>query len=200
MKIRFMIMAFAAALACVLGTSAFSFASSPSPATGVVRVESGGHIVNHVIPAALASKINSGNWRNLSTQQLASAGIRPRMNLGAARVTAVAAPMRAKSGSAEPQSASGCNYGAYDSMCIYVFGSKLLVDDWDTSVSNYFGLNRCTYAGYWVVGVLTGTSNVVCGNGDFWAYSTPAQYYINGTQLCNTWLNWAGKPCETVHS
>ena len=85
MKIRSLIMAFVAALACVLGTAASSYASSSGPATEVVRVESGGHIVNHVVAAALANKINSGDWRNLSTQQLASAGIRPGMNCGHAR-------------------------------------------------------------------------------------------------------------------
>ena len=193
MRIRSLIIAFAAAVACVLAAATSAYAST-APATGIVRVQSNGHVVDHVVSAALASKINSGDWRDLSMQQLASAGIHPGMSSGGAAITAAAGPKIA------PRSASGCNYSLYDAMCIYVFGSGLLVDDWDTSVSNYFALNKCSYAGYWVAGVLTGTSNVVCGNGDFWAYSTPAQYYINGTQLCNTWLGWAGKPCEKVVS
>jgi hypothetical protein len=164
------------------------------------------HIENHVVPAALASKINSGNWRDLSTQQLASAGIHPGMNPGIGKSTTTAAPqprsapLQPKPVSFRPQSASGCNFSTYDQMCIYVTGSGLKVNDWDTSVSNYFGLDKCTYAGYWVAGVLFRTSNTVCGNGDFWAYWAPNRYFINGTRLCNTWVNWAGKPCETVHS
>lgn len=202
-KIRSVITAFVAALACVLGAASTSYASS-APATGVVRVESNGHIENHVVAAVLASKINSGNWRNLSTQQLASAGIHPGMNPGLGKIaTAAVAPklkFQSKPVSFAPESASGCNSSTYDSMCIYVTGSGLKVNDWDTSVSNYFGLDKCTYAGYWVAGVLYRTSNEVCGDGDFWAYWAPNQYFINGTQLCNTWVNWAGKPCETVHS
>jgi hypothetical protein len=166
-------------------------------------VESNDHVVNHVVPAALANKINSGNWRDLSTQQLASAGIHPGMNSGTTKITAVVKPkqkIQTKPASVQPQSASGCNFSTYDQMCIYVYGSGLKVNEWDTSVSNYFARNTCTYAGYWVAGVLFRTSNTVCGNGDFWAYWAPNRYFINGTQLCNTWVNWAGKPCETVHS
>lgn len=58
----------------------------------------------------------------------------------------------------------------------------------------------CTYAGYWVAGVLLATSDFICGNGNFWSYAAPARYYINGTKLCNTWVSIAGKPCITVHS
>lgn len=198
MRIRSLIIALVAASACVLAAATSGYAST-GPATGTVRVMSNGHIEDHVVSAALASKINSGDWRDLSVQQLASVGIHPGMTAAGAAISAVAVP-RAAGHENVSESSSGCNYSLYDSMCIYLFGSGLLVDDWDTSVSNYFALDKCTYAGYWVAGVLTGTSNVVCGTGDFWAYSTPAQYYINGTQLCNTWLGWAGKPCEIVRS
>lgn len=160
------------------------------------RVQQSGKVVNHAVPAALAAKINSGNWGQVSTQQLASAGIRPGMSAAGTGITAVVKPAP----QTRPLSASGCNYFSADIMCIYVTGKGLHVDDWDTSVANILGLYKCSYAGYWVAGVLTATSNVVCGNGDFWAYYTPLRYYINGTKLCNTWLNWNGKPCETVHS
>lgn len=203
MRIRSLVIGLVASVAIVLGVAQSSLASS-APSTGVVRVQQGGHVVNHVVPGSLATKINSGDWGSLSMQQLASAGIQPGMSPAGAKVTAGAkSATEAGTVSAagiQPDSASGCNYYSADIMCIYVTGSGLLVDDWDTSVANNLGLYKCSYAGYWVAGVLTATSNVVCTDGDFWAYYTPGQYYINGTQLCNTWLNWSGKPCETVHS
>lgn len=159
-------------------------ASSTSAATGIVNVQG----AKHVVSASLAHKINSGEWRGLRTADLAKAGIHPNMALPNGT------KIQASTGGAHTDSASGCS----GRVCIYVFGTGLHVDDWDTSATNSSYL--CTYAGYWVAGVLTGTSNVVCGSGDFWAYWTPARYYINGTRLCNTWLNLSGKPCETVHS
>jgi hypothetical protein len=156
-------------------------------ATGTVRVQDR----TYVVAADLANKINSGDWLGLSAEQLAGAGIHPDMPLpDGTRITATL-----NSQSVVPDSASGCS----QRVCIYVFGSGLHVDDWDTSATNASYL--CTYSGYWTAGVLTGTSNVVCGSsGQFWAYWTPLRYYINGTRLCNTWLHLAGKPCETVHS
>ena len=197
MKIRRLLLTFGAAASMALAVPGAALASSH--ATGVVRVESNGHVQDHVVSAALARKINSGQWQDLSTKQLASAGIHAGMNSGQAGIMAEVRPAT-KMHPDSPDSASGCNVSTYDSMCIYVVGSGLKVNDWDTSVSNYFGLDRCTYAGYWVAGVLYRTSNEVCGDGDFWAYWAPNQYFINGTKLCNTWVNWAGKPCETVKS
>jgi hypothetical protein len=87
------------------------------------------------------------------------------MNSGPAGIMAEVRPAT-KMHPDSPDSASGCNVSTYDSMCIYVVGSGLKVNDRDTSVSNYFGLDKCTYAGYWVAGVLYRTSNEVCGDGD----------------------------------
>lgn len=163
-------------------------AADTGTATGTVKVQNR----SYTVPAQLAKKINTGDWRGLSAAQLAGAGIRPGMAPpDGTKISAKFTP----GATVTPNSASGCS----GRVCIYVFGSGLHVDDWDTSATNSSYL--CTYAGYWVAGVLTGTSNVVCGDsGQFWAYWTPARYYINGTQLCNTWLSLSGKPCETVHS
>jgi hypothetical protein len=167
-----------------------------------------------VVAAALAAKINSGNWKNLTKAQLASAGIRPGMpgiaiNAPVAVAVAVAkapAATTAMTGTAvpaavSPDTGSGCNFNVVaGSMCIYVYGTGLKTTSWDTSVANPLGIDTCTYAGYWVNNVLATTSNEVCGNGEFWAYDVGTITWRNQTQLCNTWVNFGGKPCLVVHS
>jgi hypothetical protein len=89
MKVRSLIIGLVASMACVLAIAPSSFASSSSP-TGIVRVQQSGQVVNHVIPASLAAKINSGDWGGPSMDQLASAGIRPGMNPAGTGMTAPA--------------------------------------------------------------------------------------------------------------
>lgn len=205
-RIRIPRAALALALAVVAGFAAISLSGSASastttkPAMGIVRTYFGGHLQEHVVPAALAKKINSENWAGLSIAQLASAGIHPGMG-GAAHATIQAAPAHAaKTNAVHPDSGSGCNYDLDDDMCIYVQGTGLYVSSWDTQVVNNFELESCTYAGYWSNGGLYTTSNEVCGNGDYWAYLTVDRNFLNQTQLCNTWVNWGGRPCLTVHT
>jgi hypothetical protein len=169
-------------------------ANASSPATGTVTTDFGGHLQKHVVGAALAARINSGNWKGLTKAQLASAGIFPGMPHNAK--DAPVAVARAVT----PDTGSGCNFDPVSgSMCIYVYGTGLTTTDWDTSVSNPWGLSKCTYAGYWVNNRLWTTSNEVCGNGAFWAYDVGTITWPNQTQLCNTWVNFSGKPCLVVH-
>ncbi len=181
-------------MTAALGTLVPTIAKAATPATGTVTTDFGGHLQKHVVDAALAAKINSGNWKGLTKAELASAGIFPGRGDGAtdaavARATAVT-----------PDTGSGCNYGIVNgATCIYVFGTGLTTTSWDTSVSNPLGIDTCTYAGYWVDGVLAITSNEVCGDGAFWAYDTGTVTWPNQTQLCNTWVNFGGKPCLVVH-
>jgi hypothetical protein len=174
-------------------------ANASSPATGTVITDFGGHLQKHVVAAALAAKINSGTWKNLTKAQLASAGIRPGMP-GIA-INAPVAVAKAKAPAAvSPDTGSGCNFNVVaGSMCIYVYGTGLKTTSWDTSVANPLGIDTCTYAGYWVNNVLALTSNTVCGNGEFWAYDSGTITWPNQTQLCNTWVNFGGKPCLVVH-
>jgi hypothetical protein len=194
--------ALALALTVVAGFAALSMSgtakasTTPGPGTGIVRTDFGGQMEEHVVPAALAEKINSGNWKGLSAAQLASAGVYPGMG-GAAHATLLPAAASAK---LIPNSGSGCNYDLDDDMCIYVQGEGLYVSSWDTQVVNNFNINGCTYAAYWVNGALWTTSNETCGNGDYWAYLTVDANFGNQTQLCNTWVNWGGRPCLTVHT
>jgi hypothetical protein len=187
-------------------------ASASGPATGTVMTDFGGHLQKHVVAAALAEKINSGDWKGLTKAQLASAGIRPGMPGSATELpvpVAVAkapAATTAMTGTAAraavtPDTGAGCNFNVVaGSMCIYVYGTGLKTTSWDTSVANPLGIDTCTYAGYWVDDVLAITSNEVCGDGEFWAYDVGTITWPNQTQLCNTWVNFGGKPCLVVHT
>jgi len=95
-----------------------------------------------------------------------------------------------------PASANGCN----QSVCISVVGSGLYVSDWSTTA--YPSTYVCSYAAYWANGVVIATSNEVCGNQNNVFYSdwNNPGYFTNNTQVCNTWLQIAGKPCETIYS
>ncbi len=131
-------------MTAALGTLVPTIAKAASPATGTVTTDFGGHLQKHVVDAALAARINSGNWKGLTTAQLASAGIFPGMPRG---VTYARVAVRH---AAIPDTGSGCNFDVVaGSMCIYVYGSGRTTTEWDTSVANPFGLEKCTYAGYW---------------------------------------------------
>jgi hypothetical protein len=81
-------------------------------------------------------------------------------------------------------------------VCIYIRGSSLTVNDWDAS-ANRSGYG-CTYAAYWQNGVVIATTEYLCGDGTAWAYLSPNRQFPNGAKLCNTFLSFAGKPCETI--
>ena len=178
-----------------LGTLVPTIAKAASPATGTVTTDFGGHLQKHVVNAALAARINSGNWKGLTKAQLASAGIFPDMPRNATH-----APVARSRSHVTPDTGSGCNFNVVaGSMCIYVYGTGLTTTSWDTSVANPLGIDTCTYAGYWVNNVLAITSNEVCGDAEFWAYDSGTITWPNQTQLCNTWVNFGGKPCLVVH-
>lgn len=155
-----------------------------SNSSGVVQVQDR----QYVVSAGLASKINSQDWSGLTQLQLASAGIHPGMAAPDGSLPSVVA----RSG-VQPDSAFGCTAN----VCIYISGSGLLVNEWDTSVSN--NVYTCTFAAYWVRGSIYSTTNSVCGNSDFWGYWAAGRTFVDGSQLCNTWAGFAGKPCETIH-
>jgi hypothetical protein len=100
----------------------------------------------------------------------------------------------------QPMSASGCN----SNVCIYVGGTGLIVNSWETT--GYYGGTKnpfCTYAAYWApTNVLYETSVSVCaGPGTYYSYLPSAPvWFPNNTQICNTFVGISGKPCKTVHS
>jgi hypothetical protein len=202
----------AVAVTAALGTLVPTIANAASPATGTVTTDFGGHLQKHVVAAALAAHINSGNWKGLTKAQLASAGIFPDIPYRAAGAPVALARAKAPASTAamirteapdavRPDSGSGCNFNVVaGSMCIYVTGTGLKTTDWDTSVANPLGIDTCTYAGYWVNGELATTSNEVCGDGAFWAYDVGTITWPNQTKLCNTWVNFDGEPCLVVHT
>lgn len=93
-----------------------------------------------------------------------------------------------------PDSHFGCN----SSVCIYIYGWRLHVDDWVSSA--YSDGYHCTYATYWVNGNLFGTSNPICGYGSFWSVWPIDRYFGDGAELCTTWAGIDGRPCATVHN
>jgi len=101
--------------------------------------------------------------------------------------------MVVKSG-VQPSSASGCNLD----VCIYLRGSGLHVDRWRTTArpTGY----TCSYAAYWVRGVIETTSNTICGDsGDIFVSIWDDEWFLDGTVVCNTWVHIAGKPCKKIH-
>jgi len=85
-------------------------------------------------------------------------------------------------------------------VCIYVYGSGLTVDDWGTSLN--FQSTGCTYANFWINGSLYARA-WVCGTKGVtttvWLANTPLKF-SGQADLCNTWTDYSGKPCASVHS
>ncbi|MCO5967249.1 hypothetical protein [Actinoallomurus soli] len=158
-------------------------ATSASATTGIVNVQG----TKHVVSASLAHHINSGDWRGLSTADLARAGIHPNMPFPDGT------KIQARTGGVHTDAGSNC----IGSVCTYVFGSGLYVSNWDTGATNASG--ACTYAVYWVTGSVVSTSNMVCSAGQLYVYANPNHEFPNWATLCNTWANLPGEPCETLH-
>lgn len=176
-----------------------SSASRPSGSragVGIVIVQG----TEHAVPSDLADAINSGDWGNLTLAQLAQAGITPGMTApgGGRPITHVS--HRLEQGF-EPESAIGCT-GLFNSrVCIYVYGKSLHVDRWNAAWLRFFGSPPyvCTFAAYWVNNNIIETTNQACGNGSFYTYWTPNRDFPDHSQVCNTYVGVASKPCETIH-
>jgi hypothetical protein len=114
----------------------------------------------------------------------------------------VVVPVQAAFGATEPTAstatspltASGCN----QNVCIYVVGSGTQVTKWETTA--VLPTAMCTVAKYWANGVLVYEGTIKCGSagGSVMSYWTRPGYFAAGTQVCNTWANVQGRPCETI--
>jgi hypothetical protein len=121
------------------------------------------------------------------------------LTVGAASVVvpaqaAVGATEPTGSTAVSPLTASGCN----QNVCIYVVGSGTQVTKWETSA--VLPTAMCTVAKYWADGVLVYEGTVKCGSagGSVTSYWSRPGYFPAGTQVCNTWTNVSGRPCETI--
>jgi hypothetical protein len=133
-------------------------------------------------------------YDQMSPAQLATYGIKPGLH-GVHVVTATAA-----SGGVRPLDASGWNQNV-EIIVKSVGGHGLTVNDWETIADP--GTYVCTWANYWLQpgSILWASSNEVCGTAFYSnANGTLPFTFVNGEQLCNSWISVAGYPCETVHS
>jgi hypothetical protein len=115
-----------------------------------------------------------------------------------ARASASASP--AVTGSLAP---AGVNYaaGCNQEVCIEINGSGLTVDSWFTSAYTAV-VDECSYPVYWEDDEIAFTGEEICGGADGTLLEATATGFEgeweNGEQLCNTWIDIAGKPCETI--
>jgi hypothetical protein len=142
------------------------------------------------------------DWSVMTIKDLAAIGVQPGTDYTHAspRTTAATVATFARTVGVRPMDANGCNQG----VCIHLRsqgGSGPVISSWNTDASNIGGAYTCTYAGFWRFGTLETTSNVVCGEGGiFYGHRNDMpQRYGTNTKLCNTWVNWAGRPCKMVY-
>ena len=98
-------------------------------------------------------------------------------------------------GTVGTMSASGCNID----VCIYLYGSGLTVDKWETTGT--VTSSTCSYARFYADDTLIATSSTICssGSGTLKATWNNPGWFADGTQLCNSWSGISGYPCKTVH-
>jgi hypothetical protein len=193
-RVRYLILAMAAAMAALLSTAAAAQASpSHTPASPRTTVrDSGG------MPAGTRITLPSGRmvtlpkaWSQMTISDLAKIGIHPGMgkaDTGTAGVSRV-----------RPDSATKCD----ELVCTEVIGSGLTMTHWDTWA--YWGQSSrlCTYPTYWLPpSQIFFTGKEQCDNGPLYFYNFYNNTIILGSSsnVCNTWVSLAGKPCVYVHS
>lgn len=104
-------------------------------------------------------------------------------------------PLAAPSGSASPESASGCS----QDVCMEITGSGAHVADWDTQ-GYWNGPVICTYSIFEINSHIIRTGTVVCGGSGVFFTDWPANRSFPTPSLaCNQWANIPGFPCETIH-
>lgn len=158
------------------------------------------------------------DWEDMTAADLAAIGILPNTDYSTAtpqpRMSLDSSPQLSTSGAASSQpyatiegrdrgfttmDASGCN----KRVCIILQsenGSGPKITYWGTTANNLENKYVCTYAAFWVAGKVDGTTPSACDDFDEWqAYNkTMPRTFADGTQLCNTWVGFAGKPCKEV--
>lgn len=97
-------------------------------------------------------------------------------------------------GGVRPASASGCN----QNVCIDITGSDLFVSNWTTTA---YGNVGCTYAAFHSQS-FTAYGPWICstgsGPGVYYDTTGPVGYYQDDEEVCNSWLEIRGYPCETI--
>jgi hypothetical protein len=113
--------------------------------------------------------------------------------LGAAVLLIGGAATAPPATAATPLVSSNC----VGSVCIVIQGSGLQVTDWQTTA--WASSAVCTYADFWVSGVLEGQGSRQCVSaGTELESNWKNTSFPNGTVLCNTWPGINGKACATI--
>lgn len=198
--------------AAVITVLAPTSSASASPA---VSAETGNLVKGATITRADGVKVVlPKDWAAMSINDLAAIGIRPgQVSADAAKAglstTSVQyagflakgnpSPSRASALSpVVPASASGCN----GFVCIYVEGSHLRMDAWNTKGVANGGTE--TYSVWWKgynTIWLVGNGVYVPSSGVVWSHLVAIAMphtFPAPVQLCNTWQGISGKPCINI--
>jgi hypothetical protein len=154
-----------------------SAASGDMPAGTRITLPDGRHVT---LPEA---------WTEMTIADLARIGIHSDMG---PRIEDTRAAVR-------PDSANSCDLD----VCIYVTGSGLRVNYWQTT-GDYEGPTPvCVYSVYWApANTIYSTGIPVCGGeGTYYSYDKDVPIIWGGNvTLCNSWTEMYGKPCVGVHT
>jgi hypothetical protein len=129
-------------------------------------------------------------WAQMTMADLAKIGIHPDMGPKIEDAFLGAKPAR-------PDTASRCQ----QEVCIYIRGSGLTVNSWETT-GDYDGPTPvCTYSVYWApANTIYATGAAVCGGEGLYVGYDKDTPIIWGSPVtvCNTWTEMFGKPCVGV--
>lgn len=99
-----------------------------------------------------------------------------------------------------PMNASGCT-GIDRPVCIFLYGSGIWVDDWNTKAIGNWG---CSTAHFITFGNTIRTMGPVCPSsgwpGVYYAYWHVNGRFQDGTTACNMWTGSYSKPCKDITS
>ena len=91
-------------------------------------------------------------------------------------------------------------FGCSGDVCISVIGASTTVEEWETTL---FGNVGCTTAHFHINHVIYLSSELICPDspepGVYYAWWLPYDVqFFNGDEVCNSWDNGDGYPCEEI--
>lgn len=156
-----------------------------------------------VTVAATGAKLSlPSNWQSLQPAQLAQYGLVPDMPAPASTEGPVTTTKTEQGGGSKagPQVHPNSAYVWNGSVYIGVTGAGLWVDEWYTQTAVIVP-PICTFGVFWIdFNTIWHTTPQYCSeNAIYWYHYTQLQFN-RPTDICNTWIGVAGKPCVYVHT